>query len=141
MRIGAPVREEALCGPSPVLPISAVKHRDGIDHDFANRPGHLHWAAFGFDRALVLAIQELAFEKHMAAGLDFGRVLGSRTVADAGVPLRFLLPISIRIFVAFGSGDRKLRHAPTVLSSGGACILSGVSRESDAIDIHKIFPF
>src|SRR5438045_8801360 len=77
----------------------------------------------------------------MAAGQDLGRVLGSRAVADAGVPLRFLLPISTRIFVALGSGDRKLRHAPAVLSSGGAWILSGVSRESDAIDIHKSFSF
>src|SRR5690349_20681252 len=82
-------------------------------------------------------MRQLTVDKHVRAGLNLSRVVCRRAITDASVPLCFLPPGAIGIFVALGCGNRKPRNAFAVLTCVCACILTDVTTKSNAIDIHK----
>lgn len=55
----------------------------------------------------------------MIAGLDFGGIVSGWPVRKARVPLRLLLPLLLRIFIAVGCRNRELgqAHSNDVLRS------------------------
>ena len=128
-------QEGCLRSPSPFL-LFSIKNRDRFNDDFRNWPLHLHRSVFGLDRALILAINELAFDEDVSTRLDLCCVIGCRSVRNALMPAGLLLEIPFGIFVAFRRGDGEFGHVPPVLGGAGAGILAGEACEGYSIDIH-----
>jgi hypothetical protein len=73
-----------LGGPSSFLFFLAVDYGDGINDNFRHRPLHFDWPAVGFDRPLILAINQFAFEEDVIASLNPGRVVRGRSIGNLG---------------------------------------------------------
>lgn len=132
-----------LRSPSLFAILLSVNDRDCSNHNFRHRPLDLYGATVGLDGALVFAIHQFAFKKYVIAGLNLGRGFGEgAVVSNAVVPLRFFLPLLLRVFISFRGSDGELRYAFAVWRGTAAGIFPGEARECDAIDIHKKFiPF
>jgi hypothetical protein len=126
-----------LRGPSSFLLFLAVDYGDGINDDLRHRPLHFDWSTVGFDRALILAINQFPFEENVIASLNPGRVVRSWPIGNTGMPLRLFLPLLVSALLAFGGGDRKLCHASAVLRRTTAGIFTCEARQCYAIDSHK----
>ena len=84
-----------------------------------------------------LSSADSAFDEDVITGLDHGCVLRRCPIRNAAVPLRLFLPLLLRIFIAFGGGDREFRHASAVLGRATARIFPREACECYAIDTHK----